>query len=72
MTPERWRQLEAVFHEAVELQEEERAAFLAKVCGSDGQLREEAEQLIAAHERKSSFIDPPVLAETVELRDDQP
>ena len=70
MTPERWRQLEAVFHEAVELQEEERAAFLAKVCGSDGQLREEAERLIAAHERKSSFIDPPVLPETVELRDD--
>jgi eukaryotic-like serine/threonine-protein kinase len=70
MTPERWRQLEAVFHDAVELQEEERAAFLAKVCGSDGQLREEAERLIAAHERKSSFIEPPVLAESVELRDD--
>jgi serine/threonine protein kinase len=70
MTPERWRQLEAVFHEAVELQEEERAAFLAKVCAGDRQLREEAEQLIAAHERQSSFIDPPELAETVELRDD--
>ena len=70
MTPERWRQLEAVFHEAVELQEEERAAFLAKVCAGDRQLREEAEQLIAAHERQSSFIDPQELAETVELRDD--
>ncbi len=67
MTPERWKRLDALFHEALELQGEARAAFLAKACGGDEQLREEAERLIAAHERESSFIDSPVFAETAVL-----
>jgi hypothetical protein len=69
MTPERWKQLDALFHEALELQGEARAAHLAKVCGGDEQLRAEAERLIAAHERESSFIDSPILAEAAALTD---
>jgi serine/threonine protein kinase/Tol biopolymer transport system component len=67
MNPERWKKLDALFHEALELQGEARAAHLAKVCGDDEQLRTEAERLIAAHERESSFIDSPILAEAAEL-----
>ncbi len=70
MTPERWKKLDVLFHEALELQEEARAAHLAKVCGGDEQLRAEAERLIAAHERESSFIDSPILAEAAALTDD--
>jgi TolB-like protein/Tfp pilus assembly protein PilF len=69
MTPERWNKLEAVFHEALELQGEARAAFLAKVCGSDKQLREEAERLIAAHEKEGSFMDSPIVEKTAEQAD---
>jgi serine/threonine-protein kinase len=70
MTPGRWKKLDALFHEALELQGEARAAHLAKVCGDDEQLRAEAERLLAAHERESSFIDSPILAEVGELADD--
>jgi eukaryotic-like serine/threonine-protein kinase len=64
MTPERWKKLEALFHEALELEGGARAAYLAKVCGDDEQLRQEAERMIAAHESESSFIDSPIFAET--------
>jgi len=70
MNPERWKKLDALFHEALELQGEARAAHLAKVCGDDAQLRTEAEKLLAAHERESSFIDSPILAEAAALTDD--
>ncbi len=70
MAPERWKKLDALFHEALELQGEARAAYLAKVCGDDEQLRAEVEKLIAAHERESSFIDSPIFAETAGLTDD--
>ncbi|MGH9833999.1 MAG: protein kinase domain-containing protein [Blastocatellia bacterium] len=67
MTPDRWKKLDALFHEALGFQGEARGAHLAKVCGADEQLRAEAEKLIAAHERESSFIDSPILAEAAEL-----
>ncbi len=70
MTPELWKRLDALFHEALELQGVARAAFLAEACGDDQQLREEAERLIAAHERESSFIDSPIFAQTAGLTDD--
>src|SRR5262245_40708348 len=64
MTPEQWKKLDALFHEALELQGEARADHLAKVCGDDGRLREEAERLLAAHEREGDFIEAPIFAET--------
>src|SRR5215475_9153457 len=70
MTPERWKKLDALFHQAVELQGEARATLLAKACGEDLQMREEVERLLAAHEREGSFIDSPIFAETAELTDD--
>src|SRR5499426_110477 len=70
MTPEQWKKLDALFHEALELEQEARAAHLAKVCGDDRLLREEAERLLAAHEREGSFIDSPIFAETTGLTAD--
>src|SRR5262247_886811 len=70
MTPEQWKKLDALFHEALEYEKEARAAHLAKVCGDDEQLRGEAERLLAAHEREGSFIDAPIFAETTGLTAD--
>jgi serine/threonine-protein kinase len=70
MTPERWKKLEALFHEAIELQGKARAAHLAKVCGDDEQLRAEVERLLAAHERESSFLDSPISEQATALTDD--
>jgi serine/threonine protein kinase/tetratricopeptide (TPR) repeat protein len=70
MTPEQWKKLDDLFHEALELHEESRAAFLLRACGGDERLREEAVRLIAAHEREDSFIDSPIFEPTVESTDD--
>src|SRR5437016_10034351 len=61
MMPERWQQLDRLFHLALERAPEERAAFLDQECAGDQQLRKEVEVLIAAHERAGSFIEKPAL-----------
>ncbi len=61
MMPERWQQLDRLFHSALERAPEERAAFLDQACAGDQQLRREVEVLIAAHERAGSFIEKPAL-----------
>ena len=47
MTPERWRQIEGLYHEAMARNASERAAFLASACGGDEMLRREVESLVA-------------------------
>ncbi len=59
MTPERWRQVESLFHSAQERAPAERAAFLDSACRSDEELRREVESLLAAHDRDGSFLDSP-------------
>lgn len=50
MDPVRWRQITALFHDALARQRPERAAFLEAACARDGELRGEVERLLAAHE----------------------
>jgi serine/threonine-protein kinase len=47
MTPERWRQLEEVFHAVAECAPGERPALLDRACAGDPQLRREVESLLA-------------------------
>jgi eukaryotic-like serine/threonine-protein kinase len=47
MTPERWRQIEDLFHGARALPPEERAAWLAAACADDADLRQEVASLLA-------------------------
>lgn len=47
MTPERWRRIEEIFHEALERGPQGRDAFVAAACGDDRALREEVESLLA-------------------------
>jgi Tol biopolymer transport system component len=44
---DRWRQVENIFHKAVELGPEGRSAYLEQVCGGDLPLRREVEALLA-------------------------
>ena len=50
MTPERWRQVEEVFHAASEHDRETRANFLEIACRGDQDLRREVESLLAEGE----------------------
>jgi eukaryotic-like serine/threonine-protein kinase len=70
MKPERWKQVEALFHETLDLPGEARSDHLARNCGGDDQLRQEVSRLIAAHERESSFMDCSVGADVVSVAED--
>ena len=47
MTPERWAQIEGLFHRAIECEPEERARLLEDSCGGDVELRREVEALLS-------------------------
>ncbi len=68
MNPERWRQIEQLYHDALERPEGERAAFLDKSC-SDADLRREVEDLLRAGAETGGKFDRPAMqpTETVEM-----
>ena len=57
MSAERLRQLEKIFHDALERQPDERAAFLDSVCGHDSLMRDEIEDLIRSDEKDSGLLE---------------
>ena len=52
-TPSRHDEIDAVFDDALDVPEEQRAAWLESRCGDDVALRREVELLLAAHEKES-------------------
>ena len=72
MTPERWQQVNKVFHSALEREPHQRATFLGQICAGDEELRREVESLISSHQQDGSFIGTPAFSLTDEaLADDQ-
>ena len=61
MNAESWQQIKICFHAALELAEEERAAFLAQVCDGDDDLRGRVETLLASHDNAGSFLASPAI-----------
>ncbi|HEV8138921.1 MAG TPA: protein kinase [Pyrinomonadaceae bacterium] len=61
MKPERWQQLDELFHAALEREPGERAAFLDEACAGDEPLRTKLESLLDAHEKAGSFIESPAM-----------
>jgi serine/threonine protein kinase len=57
VTPERWKKIEGVFEQALELAPEQRADFVRRNCNGDDELRREVESLIQSHAKAGSFID---------------
>jgi len=60
MTPERWRQVTAVFHAARLRDAPARAQYLDQACASDRALRDEVDAMLAAHDEGGGFPGPPV------------
>ena len=67
MTPERWLQVNELFHSALERVPGQRAAFLDHACAGDEELRKEVESLIASHDKTGSFIDAPAVEAAAQL-----
>jgi serine/threonine-protein kinase len=62
MTPERYRKIGELFHAALELEADERAAFFERECAGDAELRREVESLIRSHEGGGGVIDESALS----------
>ena len=67
MSPERWRQIEEVYHSALEQAPDQRAAFLSKACGGDDGLRREVEALLRHGEFPEALVDRPAWEAAGEL-----
>src|SRR5436190_15398114 len=57
MKPERWQQLDELFHAALEHEPATRATFLDAACAGDESLRKQVEALLRAHDQAGTFIE---------------
>ncbi len=69
MDPERWRQIEGLYHSALEQEAPQRDAFLAKACGENEELRQEVESLLAQSTSTGALVDRSAWKATAELTD---
>src|SRR5262245_10804949 len=61
MTSGRWRQVEDLFHSALDRAPRERAAFLDAACADDRALRLQVEGLLESFDEAGDFIEKPAL-----------
>jgi serine/threonine protein kinase len=59
MSDDRWGRVEELYHSALGVSAERRAAFLEDKAGGDSVLRREVESLLAQHNSKDSVFDSP-------------
>ena len=67
MTPERWKQVNALFHAVLEQPPAERAAFLSRAAADDATLAREVDSLLAAHASSADFMETPAWGVAPEL-----
>src|SRR6516164_4292652 len=59
MEPERWQEIERLYHLALEREASRRAEFLAQACGGDEALRRVVESLLAYEKPAEAFMEVP-------------
>ena len=67
MEPERWHRVEELYHSALKIAANRRAAFLKKECQSDEELREEVESLLSYETSAAEFIESPAFGMAAKL-----
>ena len=61
MQPERWKQVERLYHSTLDHDEGQRAAFVRQACAGDPALRDEVQSLLDCDERAQHFMKAPAL-----------
>ncbi len=61
MTPERYQEVGQLYRAALEVEADQRAAYLAAACGGDEALRQEVESLLGYAAQRGGIIDQPAL-----------
>jgi hypothetical protein len=73
VTPERWRQVNELFHDALDQDAAAREAYLRRRAGGDPDLLHEVLSLLGSHDRASGALDLPAWAVAADLlRDEEP
>ena len=72
MTPERWKQIEQLYHAALKLEPGQQSAFLQDACAADEDLRREVESLLAHEPQGESFIEASALEGTAPAMAEKP
>jgi eukaryotic-like serine/threonine-protein kinase len=67
MQPENWQKVKAVFDSIVQLEANERSAYLRNVCADDAELLREVEALLAASDAAEGFMEMPFAGEVADL-----
>ena len=57
MTRAQWKQVDQLFHEALECPPERRGDFLKQTCNGDHSLFREVESLLSSHQQAGGFIE---------------
>src|SRR5271170_7721468 len=60
-TAQRWKQIEELFYESLAIPPQSRAALLEERCGSDLELRQEVEALLASSGEPMDFLEQPII-----------
>src|ERR1035437_8501278 len=61
MGPERWQQVERIYHAVAARPREERAPLLDRECAGDADLRAEVERMLAVESRGIGFLEVPAM-----------
>ncbi|MGC2550913.1 MAG: serine/threonine-protein kinase [Candidatus Sulfotelmatobacter sp.] len=61
MEPERWQDVERIYHSALQCDGSQRSLFLEKACGEDQSLRVEVESLLKYAQRSEEIFEAPAL-----------
>ena len=64
MNPERWRQVEKLYHDALQQEPVERARFLTEACAGDDELLHEVESLLAQEGSAAVSLEHPAFEAT--------
>ena len=67
MSPERWKQVQELYHATLEHEPPRRAAFLEEACAGDSELRLEVESLLAHEAQGQGFMESPALEVAAQL-----
>jgi len=67
MNPQRLRQIEDLYHAALELPAEQREAFVTESCSGDDDLRREVESLLSIDKSSNKFFDQQPLSLAAEM-----
>jgi eukaryotic-like serine/threonine-protein kinase len=59
--PDRWQNIERIYHAALEREESQRVSYLEQACAADQSLRDEVESLLKYAERPAEYFNKPAL-----------